>query len=372
LNIVHVIVGLNGGGAEHFLYRLSLQQMKSENTITIISLTDFGSIGYKFIAAGIDVQCLELSSLASIPKAIFKLRKIIKNINPDVVQSWMYHADLFTSIALIGKKINLVWSVRCSFVPAGSRLTFLIMKFCACISRFVPKKIVYVATAARENHTKHGYSACNTVVIPNGFDFSSLLFSFDKRLMYRTQLGLSADTLLLGMVGRYHHDKGQDLLINAFQLVKRHRSNIKLLLIGNGCSSENSILVKLLIDYDLLNDVFLIGEQHDVSGWLSCVDIYVMSSRTEGFPNALAEALAIGLPTVATTVGDAKLVAANHAFYCEPNPSSLACAITDAASIPFIKRVEIGNNGKQHVINSFSIEEIEKKYHKLYLSLMEL
>ena len=123
MNVLHVIVGLNNGGAENFLYRLVRCQISSGKVVTIVSLTDLGSMGRKFIDLGVVVHCLNLKSIITMPSVIIALRRTVKKVAPEIVQSWMYHADFLSSLAMIGLNKRQIWSVRCTDTPKGSRLT---------------------------------------------------------------------------------------------------------------------------------------------------------------------------------------------------------------------------------------------------------
>ena len=173
------------------------------------------------------------------------------------------------------------------------------------------------------------------------------------------------------MVGRFHPDKGQDLLLEAMSLLQHDVSDAKLVLIGRGCNTENAELANLVNLFSLQQHVLLVGEQTDIPGWLSALDIYVMASRTEGFPNALAEAMSVGVPCVATEVGDAPVLAQTHAVFCRPDSHSLASAMQSVLNWPAQQRQSFGAEAAAFVRNSFSIAEIEKKYYQMYLKVLE-
>lgn len=371
MKILHVIIGLEASGAELFLQRLVLQQGENHHQVTVVSLTNEGKLAASLTAAGINVHCLGLNGVASFPRVIWRLRKLIKAIQPAIVQSWMYHADFISSLAIAGMSQKLIWSVRCSEVPAGSKLTFAIMKLCAAMSYLKPARVCYVASAAQAYHQRHGYSKSKAEVIANGYDFAALNHHQIKRQYYRQQLELNDSTVLLGMVGRFHRDKGQDLLLEAYCLIQNKYPDSKLVLIGRGCSKDNEELIDLVNKSNLQHQVMLVGEQTDIPGWLSALDIYVMASRTEGFPNALAEAMAVGLPCVATEVGDAVVLADKHAVFCQPVSHSLANAMQSVLNWPEKNKQYFGTQAAAFVRNSFSISQIEKKYYQMYLKVLE-
>lgn len=371
MKIMHVIIGLEASGAELFLQRLAQKQQGRYDDVLVVSLSSDGVLAEPLRALGVKVFALELKSITGFPGVILRLRRLIRTEAPDIIQSWMYHADFVTSIAVLGLKHRLIWSVRCTHVPAGSKITYAVMKLCAYLSNLIPKKICYVAESAMLNHHDKGYNKNKSIYIPNGYDFASFQFDENKRKHYRNLIKLTDDTLLVGAVGRFHQDKGQDLLFNAFKLQLTTLPNLKLLLVGRGCDSNNDALVTLLRKLALEDAVILVGEQTDVAGWLSAMDVYVMPSRTEGFPNALAEAMAVGLPCVATNVGDATILANRFALLCEPTVISITQMLGKMLAMSVESRTDIGNNAAVWVRKSFSISAIEQKYHQLYLQTLE-
>lgn len=368
LHIVHVIIGLNNGGAEHFLYRLVQSQINAGKAVTVVSLSGLGSLGHRFLDLGVSVNCLDLHSVSSFWKVVKQLRQIFKTSQPSVVQSWMYHADFLSSIALCGLKTKHIWSVRCTDIPKGSRLTYVLMKFCAVMSYLCPDKICYVANAAMLRHHQHGYDKNKSIAISNGYDFVDFKLQQQARQEIRAKLDISPDCIFFGVLGRFHQDKGQDLLLEAFARVKL--DNVKLALIGTGCSEDNEALIEDINRLGLAANVKLLGNQSKIIEYLSALDIYIMPSRTEGFPNALAEAMAMGLPCIATRVGDTELLCNGHAIICEPDVESIAESIKKMLSLAEIEKKMLGESAAAYVRASFSIASIEKQYSKLYSNIV--
>ena len=371
MKLMHVIIGLEASGAELFLQRLVKQQLKLKKKVVVVSLTDDGKLGEQLRAAGALVYTLGLKSIFGIPRVIYQLRKLIRSQQPDVLQSWMYHADFFSTLATLGLKTKLLWSVRCTAVPAGSYLTYGIMKLCALLSGFAPVKICYVAEAAKQTHRRYGYSDCKGVTIPNGYDFNSNIFCAKKRESIRHLLKVDENVFLIGVVGRFHPDKGQDIFLEALTKIRGRYPAIKVVLIGRGCDTDNLQLNALLTQLGLVQLVVPVGEQQDIPGWLSALDLNVMPSRTEGFPNGLAEAMAVGLPCIATKVGDAALLADKYAILCEPTPESIAVAISSMLAMSPDARMTLGQGAANWVRDNFSIESIEQRYAQLYLEILE-
>lgn len=372
MRIVHIITCLDVGGAEMMLKRLLLAGTKAAQDERVISLTTLGPIGLELQQAGIQVDCLELDkSVVGAVRKFFRLVALLRRLKPDVVQTWMYHADLFAGLAarLAGCR-RIVWGIRGTFTPIGRPMTHRIMQLCALLSAIIPKKIVCVAEAARRSHIQYGYSANKMLVVHNGLDFSHFDKAVDRALI-RQQWGILPGQQLIGSVGRFHPDKGQDLLIEAFASVASINPQCRLVLIGRDCSTDNDALMQLIAHQQLTDKVLLLGERSDIVACLQAFDIYCMPSRTEGFPNGLAEAMSAGLPAVATDVGDATVLAADTVIFARPQSASLVQALTQLCQTKKAERDRLGQAAATRVRELFSIQAIRQRYDELYTSIME-
>lgn len=369
MNLVHVIIGLEPSGAELFLLRLCKEQLKRYDKVTVISLTTKGSLADAFKSAGVNIVALGMNSGLDMFRACWLLRQELLRIKPDLVQSWMYHADLLTALVKLTMPHSpLIWSIRCTDVPAGNKFTYVVMKCCAYLSSFVPDRITCVAAAAKVKHISYGYDPRKLMAIPNGYNFENLQFSAYDRDVIRNKLGLSSE-LVLGAVGRYHNDKGQDILIEA--LARYKMAAWKLILVGRYCDSNNQELVARIEQAGLADRIILAGEQSNVSAWLSAFDIFVMPSRTEGFPNALAEAMAVGLCCIATKVGDAALLAEDTVILSKANVNSFSEAIATVFRMKNVERQDLGMLASRRVHAEYSMQKAAANYHQLYSELIK-
>ena len=202
-----MIIGLDTGGAELMLKRLVIEQQRSGTVAPIVvSLTDIGPVGRQLKDSGIDVRAMGLRGMGNVLSVIGRLSRTIRSLRPDVVQSWMYHADLLGGIAArIAGRRAIVWGIRNTelFPGAGvSRSLLWIMRLCARLSARIPRAIVCVAEAARTSHTAFGYAAGKMIVIPNGFADAPLATA-EAKVDARRALGIAEDALVIGSVGRF-------------------------------------------------------------------------------------------------------------------------------------------------------------------------
>jgi Glycosyltransferase Family 4 len=173
IKVLHIIVGLETGGAELMLQRLiTHQDIKSITTHEVISLTQIGKVGILLKQRNVTVHALQMTGALSFPVVLFALRRLIIRLHPDIVQTWMYHADLLGGIAAKWAGVrHILWGVRTTNVAAGgSRSTWVVRRICAWLSYFVPDSIVCAAEASRLAHVAIGYDTRRMHVVPNGFD----------------------------------------------------------------------------------------------------------------------------------------------------------------------------------------------------------
>lgn len=375
MKILHVIVCLDVGGAETALKRLIESDPAAIPDRVVVSLTSLGVIGESLRNQGVKIHALNVSPLGfNVPVALWRLVKLIRHYQPDIVQTWMYHANLLGGLAayFAGYK-NIIWGIRRTSLSLNDSInTVIIMKICAALSRWIPKKIVCVAEAAKLAHGKAGYDMTRMVVIPNGFNFSQLTATQEQKAALRLACYFSENDTVIGCVGRFHADKGQDNFIKAAALIAQHYPTVKFLLVGRGCNVENTQLMSWLNSYGLQEHFVLLGERDDVPLCLAAMDIFCMPSRTEGFPNGLGEAMAMGLPCVATDVGDTAILVGDTAILVpSQNEQALAQGLLKVIALSEKQREQIGQRAKERVMAEFSMEKAWEQFNTVYQNILK-
>jgi glycosyltransferase involved in cell wall biosynthesis len=368
--IVHVITGLNNGGAEAVLYRLCAYD-KSHNH-SVISLMNEGKYGPLLEEAGVVVHCLNMPAGRVTLSGLYQLFRLIRKIKPDVVQTWMYHADLIGGIIarLAGIK-NVFWNIRHTTLEPGhsKRSTILIANLCAKLSKIVPKGIVCCAKKAVEVHGEIGYDSSKMTVIANGYDLSDLRVIPNSQVLLTEELG---DIFpLIGMVGRFDPQKDHFGLLDAFALVKNTGVPHKLALVGRDLNTSNVALIEEVQFLGLKGEVLLLDQRTDIPTIMNSLDLHVLSSSFgEAFPNVLAEAMACGTPCVTTDVGDAGFIVGKTGWVVPPkNPQAIADAILIALNEQQTNP-EAWESRKvacrERVVENFTIEIMTEKYHQVW------
>ncbi|WP_201566382.1 glycosyltransferase family 4 protein [Psychrobacter immobilis] len=371
MKIVHVIMSLNIGGAELMLKRLVLNSHQKEKfEHTVITLTDLGVMGPELQNKGIMVHTLGMKSLSTVPLVFLKLQRLLKKIQPDVVQTWMYHSDLLGGLAAksVGVK-KIIWGIRTTDVSQGpSKLTVHLSKVCAKLSYYIPSTIVCAAHVSKDYHVGIGYDESKMVVIPNGFDIEALSATDEDGLEIRQQNNLSVDDIVIGSVGRFNPVKNQKLFIDVAALLVEKNPNLKFLMVGRDNTIENKELMSWINDYNIVDSFRLLGQRDDVAKCLKAIDILCLHSKTEGFPNVLVEAMILKTFIISNDVGEVRaLIPSNQIITL--NKVNYYEKILNIMDNNYFRSKENLDNLKESSIAKYSIGNIVLQYEKIYEEL---
>ncbi|HAA92521.1 MAG TPA: hypothetical protein DCS82_06840 [Rhodospirillaceae bacterium] len=326
-SVLHIITGLDTGGAETMLAALALEKLKQGSQPLIVSLTEGGSQFERLHDAGCRVIGLGMSRGQSNWKAMRRLAALIKEEKPSVVQSWMYHSDLAALITLWmsgrRRKTRLFWGVRCSDMDA-SRYRWL-RRICAWLSRW-PDGLVANSEAGLRFHVDTlAYRPRQTAVVHNGFDLSRFRYDEAARRRLRRNLKIEDNAFVIGVIARVDPMKDYPNLISALKSLE----GVTALAIGRGTETLPDV-----------RGLRKCGERDDIPQLLSTIDILVSPSAFgEGLSNVIGEAMACGRPIVATDVGDARLLIGEAGLVVAPESSeALAVAVARLRDDPELRQ----------------------------------
>ncbi|MCK5360049.1 MAG: glycosyltransferase [Gammaproteobacteria bacterium] len=352
------------------LYKLLSGMNGDEFDSEVISLTDAGPVADKIRMLGIPVHALGMKRGKPHPVALIRLSLQLRQIKPDLVQTWLYHSDLIGGLAakLAGSK-KIFWSIRQSNIDTDSnkRSTIWIIKACAKISSWLPDRIICCSHAALESHVAMGYSKEKILVIPNGFDLDIFQPDQDARKSVRKELGLDENAFLVGLVARFDPQKDHQNFIQAAGLIRKKDSSVHFMLCGDGINSENVQLTQWIKQAGLEESVHLLGLRNDVSRLVAAMDVAVSSSLGEGFPNVVGEAMACAVPCVVTDVGDSALIVGDAGHVVPAKDSeALAAAINELIQASPEFREELGKKARLQVKNNYSLQSVVNEYETVY------
>ncbi len=370
MKVMHIITDLADGGAEGVLYRLVINEKTNEHHI--ISLMGEGKYGSLLREAGVSVTTLDMPRGGISIVGVYRLWKTVRLWKPNVVQTWMYHADFLGGLVcrMAGVK-PIVWGVRHSDLDPerSSRATIMIAKLSSRLSRFIPKRIAVCAHRAVLVHAGLGYAADRMVVIPNGYDLTRFVPDAGSRSRLRQELGVPDSMPLIGMVARSDPQKDHANLINALALLSQMMIPFRVILVGAGMTRDNQEVAGYISQCGLKDTVLLLGPRGDIPAVMNALDIHVLSSSSEAFPNVLAEAMACGTPCVTTDVGDAAFIVGNMGWVVPPRaPAELSVALAQA--ITEWKDEDTWSERKrmarERITDNFSIERMVKRYREVW------
>ena len=362
-----MVTGLSTGGAEMMLLKLCSRLNRRRFAPTVISLTDKGTIGPRIEATGTPVYALGAHrGHLSLP-GLFRLRKLVSNLCPDLIQGWMYHGNLAATLVAADRPV--VWGIRQSLYDLDKErvLTRCVIRIGAAISR-CPRVILYNSHVGARHHEAFGFDASRTRVIPNGFETEVFRPNDDAVRSIRREVGLSDDAVLIGLIGRYHPMKDHATFLKAATLTREEFPNVNYVLAGHGVDAGKSELNAMIVKAGLGDCVFLLGERRDMPELNAALDIACSASAWgEGFANAIGEAMSCGVPCAVTDVGDsAEIVGDTGRVVPAGDASALASAWKSLIMLRREDRQVLGRRARQRVIENFSLEAVVTQYEELY------
>ena len=336
MKVLHIITDFDNGGAQAVLYRFVAANPQNDHHV--ISLMTIGSYGDRLLKLGIKVDAINLPGKKVTIAGLTKLYRLIKQIDPDVIQTWMYHSDLIGSVIarLAGKKV-IVWGIHNSNLdPTKTALTTrLTARACGLLSGLLPQQIISCSEDGIGVHTALGYQAKKMVVVPNGYDVTEFSPQLALRQQLRSQWPITDDTTVFGLVARWDPQKDHPNLIAALaHLQTQTTSPWHCVLVGSSLDSHNQTLVDLLAQHGVSDRVSLLGIRNDIPAVMNAIDLHVLpSSYGEAFPNVVSEAMACGAPCIVTQVGDAALIVGDTGWAVPPrDPIKLAAVMLAAVA----------------------------------------
>lgn len=367
--ILHIISSLDDGGAEAVLYRMTTSGDGS--THKVISFLPGGKYKALLESQNIAVDTLDMRPNRIKWHDLKTLIKLIKDFKPNVVQTWMYHADFLGGIAakLAGVK-NISWGIHTSTLnrTTTKRSTIILSKINTVLSYFIPSKIISCSERAAVVHKGIGFAKKKVFVAPNGYNINEFAINATSRTEIRNEFAIADDALLLGMVARYDPQKDHANLIAAAGIMKNEGIHFSLLLVGSDLDTSNERLLALIENANIVDETILVGQRTDIPKIMNGLDIHVLSSSYgEAFPNVICEAMACGTVCVATDIGDCDLIIGDTGVICPPDDAQkLADAIQKA--IPHAKDTKAKNKARNRIVDNFSIQAMVDKYHKIWMS----
>jgi len=371
--IMHIITTLGTAGAETMLCRIVSGMDRSCFENEVVSLTGILDLAGSMERIGVRVRSLGMKTTVPNPLLLTRLAGWIRETVPDVIHTWMYHANLIGALAArVAGDVPVVWAIHHNGFDSrvDKRRTMLVNRACASLSRKIPARIVCCSEASVQLHKALGYAHDKLEVIPNGFDLRQLRPDPTTRVSLRDELGLPADAPLVGLAARFHPHKDHRNFIRAAALLHEQKPKVHFVLCGLDITWQNSQLAGWIEAAGLSGFCHLLGVRQDMPRLFAGIDIATTASRSEAFPIVIGEAMACGTPCVVTDVGDSALIVGQTGVVVAPgDPEALAKAWRKLIDAGPEVRLRLGKAARQRVQQHFSLPMIVERYQAIYAEL---
>lgn len=374
IRIVFIITGLSVGGAEMMLFKVLERLNRKRFAPCVISLTGLGELAPRIASLGVPVEALGMHRGLSHPLQFLRLVRALKDLKPDIVHTWMYHADFLGGIAALIARIPVVaWCIRNSNLDKDKTklTTRLMVRVCALMSKWIPSGILCCSERARRIHVSLGYTDEKMFVVPNGFDLARFKPDIDARRTLRAELGVLDRVSLVGLIGRYDPQKNHPGFFRAAKVLCEHTRCVHFVLAGQGVDEDNKTLVACVANAGVADRTHLLGLRNDMPALMASLDVLVLPSYGEAFPNVLGEAMACGVPCVVTDVGDsAYIVGDTGRVVASGDMHGLASAVQELLMLTEQGKLALGSRARIRVSERFEISKVVRQYEEFYESML--
>lgn len=355
--ILHLITGLEIGGAEMMLLK-TLPRMQAAFNNRVCCIMGHGPMSERLEKTGIPVYYLNLKNIFDL-RVIIRFKKITKEFQPDILVTYLIHADIFGRILgkIFGVK-KIICSVRAKLIQP-KYLPFL---FLDALTSPLVAHYHFNSQAVADMYYKFFFLPKRKItVIPNGLEIEKYDIHIDTQKK-KEEFGIYQNKTVLGYTAKLRKQKGHKYLITAFAKVLRNNKDVVLILIGDGAERRN--IEKQAQNLGISNDLILLGNRDDIPEILQIIDIFVFPTLFEGMSNALMEAMAAGKPIIATDIPENKeLIEDGISGILVPtkNPEAMCVAINDLINKKEKNKI-LSITAKNKVTSLYDIMVISKKY----------
>lgn len=346
MKVLHIITSLGSGGAERMLSKLVNGDRENSHIIVTLlkSKNHYNIENGKIINFQLDNNIMNKISL------VFRLKTVVKSENPDIIQTWMKSNYYGPIIKVFFPKKKIISNYRNGYFKKHNK--------------FMPKVLntlhklfnghIFVSNSALKERMDQNLKFSNYIVIPNGFDIPNL-----------TTKKIENNKFTIGHIGRYHPVKNQSNIVKAFDNFSQDK-DVQMIMAGRNLSSKN-----LRIKESRNRKITYLGEIDDIDSFYNQIDVLILASISEGFPNVIGEAMSRGINVIATDAGESFEIIGNTGYKLK---SGSVSDIEDAFHYMYINK-NIQHTKKtlvrKRIQENYSLDFIVKMYQGFYKKLGE-
>lgn len=379
--ILFVTTGLESGGAEMSLYKLVTRMNRARWDCSVVSLTDAGPVlGAKIQEGGIPLHCLGFPRGRPDPRMVTRLAHWIGRTKPDIIQTWMYHADLVGSLAAAlsrrptARRVPVVWSVHSTHLVKGKNKaqTLGVIGLNARLSGRLPARVLCCSDAARDTHLQLGYPETLLLTIPSGVDTDEFVPSLAARADVRRELTLPPDTPLIGLSARFDPQKDHETFFRAAGQLHQANPEARFLLWGVGITPDNPALARMAQEAGVSSHTHFLGLRQDTARLTAALDAATCCSAFgESFALVMGEAMACSIPCVTTDMAGPVAVVGGHGWVVPVRDApALAAAWEEMLALTPDARASRGQAAREHILKHFSLTKTVREYEAFYETLV--
>lgn len=358
-----LIPTLDQSGAEKQFALLAAKLPRERFDVHAIALTRGGPYAQQIEAAGIPVTLIGKSAKFD-PLAYFRLRKLLRTLQPQLLHTWLFAANTYGRMAASAVPgMRVVVSERC--VDSWKQ------RWQLQVDRWLlPRttRLVGNSQSVVDFYREQGATAEQLVCIPNGIDPQPLP-RIDRPAMLQ-QLGFPADAFVAMYIGRLAKQKRVQDLIWAVETLRQMRPTLRLVIVGDG--PERQALESFACSVRCAEQIRFVGHQPDPARWLALGDVSYLASSFEGMSNSLMEAMAAGKPVIATDIPPNRELI---------EPEVTGCLVKTGDTVGFMQytrkimdepefAARIGTAARERIEHEFSVARMVERYAALYDSLV--
>ena len=349
---------LEAGGAERQLVELARGLDPSRFAVTVATLYDRGPLREAVARLpGVRLETLGKAGRWDLAGPLARLVRLVRGEAIDAVYGFLDIASLY---ALAGGRLGgakVAFGVRSSYMDFSryERSEGAVWRLVALASR-AADLVVYNSFAGRDYALARGFSRRNAVVVPNGIDVDRFRADPEGGRRVRGEWGIAPGARLVGLVGRLDPMKDHATFLRAAALLRAKDPGLRFACVGEGPGPHAEGLRALAVQLGLEGALVWAGARRDMPAVYAALDVLALSSRGEGFPNVIGEAMACGVPCAATDVGDAaRIVGDTGAIVPAEDPAALAAALRGLLAEPAAQRQSRGARCRERIVREYPL-----------------